>query len=474
MEEGKCFIGLEIGSSKIAAVAGLQENNKIKILGFSEKNIIPTDDILKFGMVQNAEKTIKTIDLVLDNITTVLDKSDYEITFDSVNINIINKTISSHTKENAVVAHNKITQHDVNRLVTEANQLFRPFAGNTVLHSLPKDFFVDEKNHSGLLVGKFGNHLKADFSFTTTKTEALYNILECVNQVNAKGGSKGSIKVENVYLNNIADTSALLNSSHLQGNPKSDGIAIVNVGAEFTEISVYHNSSLRFHSIIPIAGNSINADLASTFNIGFDEAEKLKKVCCSVPKDIFDDSPSVVIEKKWGLPPSVIYLKNAMTVIDYRLKEIAIIVKAELIKSGYIGKITNGTLLTGGTSNFVSIIDTFNAVAPELNIRKASFNHVIDFNNFKQLNNPKYSTLLGLIITPAFPFDARVTNTILTPKPVFNQGMEEAPVTGFYETPAPKPQAPQSHQSLTTKFLQGLGIGGFFKKGDEDNDKYNQ
>ncbi|MCD8539320.1 MAG: hypothetical protein LRY55_05835, partial [Leadbetterella sp.] len=67
MEEGKCFIGLEVGSSKIAAVVGLQQQKKIKVIGFSEQQVTPGDEVLKFGNVENAQVTSDFIHKVLED-----------------------------------------------------------------------------------------------------------------------------------------------------------------------------------------------------------------------------------------------------------------------------------------------------------------------------------------------------------------------------------------------------------------------
>jgi cell division protein FtsA len=467
MEEGKCFIGLEIGSSKIAAVAGFQENDTIKILSFSEKQISPSDEVLKYGVVENGSITSQYISDVLDDIVAEFEKTDFDFDLDSVNINIINTSINSQIKNSRVVGSggvNRIRQEDVDRLLDDAVNAFKVPAGHVALHSLPRDFYVNEEKTSGTLVGKFGNQLNGDFTFITTKSENLSNLLECVNHVTAKGGAKGFLKAENIYLNAIADSCSLLNNSSQEPNTKKDGVAIVNIGAEFTQISVFHNNSLRFQSTIPIAGNTINEDLMKAFSISFDEAEMLKIVCGSIPPVVYEKSPMVVIEKKYGMKPTEIFLKNAVTVAEWRLREIAVMVRAELQKSGLKSSLLNGIILTGGTSNFISIKEVFHQVSRELNVRSTVFNNAINFNRFEKLKNPRYSTLLGLVVAPAFEFDKRTSNRVLTPAPIINK--------------SPLPKEPQVVANTTEPEEKGSSIwnkfGGFFGKGNSDlNDDYN-
>ena len=462
MEEGKCFIGLEIGSSKIAAVVGLQHQKKIKVIGFSERRVIPADEVLKFGTVENAESTSRLISAVLDDLAADFERSDYEFQLNTVNINITNLSLKTHSKNARVVTSggmNRIQQQDVNRLTDDANKSFPVPAGHTVIHSLPKDFYVGDEKASGTVVGKIGNMLSGDFSFITTRSEACHYLLECVNQVPAKGTSSGFLNVENIILNTIADSCALLNNSSEEPETKREGVAIVNIGAEMTQICIYHGNSLRYQTVIPVAGNDINYDLEKAFGITFAEAELLKKVCGSLA--LTEESPTVVIERKFGMPAREIYLKNAITVAESRLREIAALVSAELARSEYKAHLLNGIILTGGTSLYGNAGAIFTQVCKNVIVRPTLFNTAIDFNGFEQLRNPRYSTLLGLVTAPAFPFDRRIDNRILTPRPIVNM------------PPQPKEEAtPKTVQEEKGSWLQSLGT--IFRKPTNDlNDEYN-
>lgn len=464
MEEGKCFIGLEVGSSKIAAVVGLQQQKKIKVIGFSEQKVEPTDEVLRFGNVENAEITSNFIHKVLDDLAGDFERSDYEFQLNTVNINIANLSVKSHPKNTRVVTSggmNRIQQEDVNRLTDDANKSFQTPAGHKVLHSLPKDFYVGDEKASGTIVGKIGNMLSGDFNFITTKSDNFNYLLECVNQVPAKGTTSGYLNVENVILNVIADSCALLNNSSEEPETKRDGVAIVNIGAEMTQVCVYHGNSLRYQAVIPVAGNAINHDMEKAFGINFQEAELLKKVCGSILPSVTEESPVIVIERKFGMPAKEVYFKNAVTVAELRLREIAALVSAELTRSGYKAHLLNGIILTGGTSLYANIAGIFSQVCKNVIVRPTLFNSAIDFNGFEKLRNPKYSTLLGLITAPAFNFDRRVDNRILTPKPIENKH------------PQPKEEAvPVSETDKGTSIFSFMG--GIFRRPTNDlNDEYN-
>jgi cell division protein FtsA len=153
--------------------------------------------------------------------------------------------------------------------------------------------------------------------------------------------------------------------------------------------------------------------LADTFHISFEEAEILKKISGNIPSNSISDTEAAVIERKKDLAPVEIILKNASTVVEWRLREIAAIVKSELVRSGYDGMLTNGIILTGGTASMGIIKDIFIDVCKIKGVRKAKMSSKINFNGHEFLNKPKYSTMLGLIMAPNFAFDTRLDNRIL-------------------------------------------------------------
>jgi len=58
---------------------------------------------------------------------------------------------------------------------------------------------------------------------------------------------------------------------------KSKTVAIVNIGAETTDLGIFRDGILAFPRVIPLAGNAITRAISDAMNISLDEAEKLKR-----------------------------------------------------------------------------------------------------------------------------------------------------------------------------------------------------
>ena len=416
MEEDNLVVGLDIGTSKICAVAGsLQKDGTIKLNGFVEKLVIPEDEVLRNGEIENAQRTIEIVDAVLEELADKL-----TINLESVNVNISNPDIQGHFHKGKVTKsgdNKQIQQLDVDKLAEDVRLTFKVHPGRTVLHCMPQDFYVNDVKAGEKVVGKFGVQIGGDFFFLTSKSESLENLYYTLKSVKAKTDDPKEpfIQIENVLISSIADSFSLLDSTI---DDKRNGVAIVNIGAEMTEICIFQKNGIRYFKAISIGGNVITKDLADTFQISFDEADMLKKICGNIPSSSISDTETAVIERKKDLAPVEIILKNASTVVEWRLKEIAAIVKSELIRSGYEGILTNGLILTGGTSSMGIIKDIFVDVCKMKSVRKAKINNRINFNGFDYLNKPKYSTLLGLLMVPYLEFDNRIDNRILKHTPL--------------------------------------------------------
>jgi cell division protein FtsA len=153
------------------------------------------------------------------------------------------------------------------------------------------------------------------------------------------------------------------------------------------------------------------------FNINFEDAEILKKIAGNIPSKSINDTEAVIINRQQGLAPIEILLKNASLVVEWRIKEIAAIIKTEIVRAGYDNTLTNGIILTGGTSSMTIIKDIFIDITKIKSVRRAKINdkinEKINFNGMDYLNKPKYTTLMGLLRVAYIPYDSRVDNRVL-------------------------------------------------------------
>lgn len=169
------------------------------------------------------------------------------------------------------------------------------------------------------------------------------------------------ILLDNIYriFNGIGVTVAqccfsplVLGDVILSRDEKDSGVALIDMGAGVTSVSVYAGGVLRHHASIPFGGASVTGDihLESGFSERLSENIKLAYGCC-MPEKLANLSDKII---RVNYPDSgnyrdikVDYLAH---VIGAREKEIIEAMLWEIERSGLADELRSGVVLTGGAA----------------------------------------------------------------------------------------------------------------------------
>jgi type IV pilus assembly protein PilM len=126
-------------------------------------------------------------------------------------------------------------------------------------------FHIDEVNIDSVILGRAGEGGKVDVLLVSAKKEL---VNEHVDLVRAIGLTPVIIDV---------DSFAFLNCFEINYQPNpTDVIALINIGAEITNINVYMGGISRFSRDITIAGDTLTTAIQSRLGTSFAQAEELK------------------------------------------------------------------------------------------------------------------------------------------------------------------------------------------------------
>src|SRR3954452_14918770 len=132
------IVGLDIGTTKIAAIAGRKnEFGKLEILGFGRAN----SNGVKHGQVLNIDETIKAIRTALDNCYA----SNPNLQISEVYVGIAGHHIKSLQTRGDIVrqdSENEITIAEIEQLIDNQRKTFIP-AGDQIIDVIPQEFTVD-------------------------------------------------------------------------------------------------------------------------------------------------------------------------------------------------------------------------------------------------------------------------------------------------------------------------------------------
>ena len=195
--EQPIIVGLDIGTTKIAAIAGRKnEYGKLEILGFGRAN----SNGVQHGMVLNIDQTIKAIQAALENC--IASNPDLEIS--EVYVGIAGHHIKSLQTRGDIVRQytdEEISQGEIDQLVENQYKTYIP-AGDQIIDVIPQEFTVDNFQNITNPIGYSGVKVGANFHIITGDRNAIRNINRSVE--------KSNLKVKDLVLQPLASAASVM------------------------------------------------------------------------------------------------------------------------------------------------------------------------------------------------------------------------------------------------------------------------
>lgn len=372
----KIFAAVDIGSTKVVAIAGKRsEDNKIEIIGFGHS----VSRGLKRGVVLNVEETFLAVS---DAVSQVEKESGYYIENVFVNISGQQLNTLNSLQQKTFNRGHCISASDIEQMIEQAKQV--ELSENMAIYHLnPGLYTIDEETGIANPIGAICEKIEGTYKIHVAPLSYRQNIEMCFN--------KGSIKLQNTVLDPIASAEVVLSEEE-----KETGVALVDIGGGTTKISIFCDGVLCHTSMVPFGGNVVTHDIKEGCAITARQAESLKVQFGQAIGDFAPENKVVNIPPlPGGWEPKHISFKNLAHIIQARMDEIVSHFFFQIQKSGYAEKLGAGIVITGGTSllpNLVQLVKFHTGF--DVRVGKPNMNSFIAG---KELNNPTYSTVLGLL-----------------------------------------------------------------------------
>jgi cell division protein FtsA len=378
MEPSGIIVGLDIGTTKIAAIVGRRnENGKIDILGFGR-----TDSIgVKRGVVANIDDTVQSI---VAAVKEAENRSETNIA--TVNVGIAGQHIKSIQYRGSIIRTNadiEISQSDIDGLNENMFKLaMNP--GEEIIDVIPQEYTVDGESGIKQPKGMLGHQLEANFHIITGQTMAAKNIFKCIKKAN--------LEVESLLLEPLASAEAVLSDEE-----KEAGVVLVDIGGGTTDIAIFQDGIIRHTAVIPFGGDIITEDIKEGCTIIKKHAEDLKVKFGSALASENRDEEVVAIPGLRGRPPKEITLRNLASIIQARMEEIIEHIYFEIKNSGYEKKLIAGIVLTGGGAQLKHISQLTEFITG-MDTRIGYPNEHLAPGVPEEMASPMYATGIGLVI----------------------------------------------------------------------------
>ena len=340
----KIYSSIDVGSSFIKIVVLEELDKKLNILA----NISYPSKGIKDGMIVDMKEAVISLREALAEINKSLGvKLDKAIT--SVPINnakyAITEGYTTITSEDKIVTSEDILnslQASIYNKIPESEELVTVIPIKYII-----DDQADVKNPRGIHANKLGV-----MSMMVTAPKA--NIYKQVSLL-----SNAGVEVVDILFNSIGDYYALKEDSYDKEN-----VAVINIGNDKTEVSIFSNGILRSSNLIHMGSNMIEDDIAYAYNISLDKASSLKEMFVIFDKNYASQSEIYETRDKANIKVKINQYE-ASEIASNKLKEILEKSKKEI---NYLTKKEiRYIIITGGIAN----IPGFSEITKEVFDEKA-------------------------------------------------------------------------------------------------------
>lgn len=328
MAIGDIIVGVDIGTTKVATVIGEVNNfeqieticnTSYKCSGLKKGKIINEDEISL-----SLAKTIKDA----EDETNLKINSAY-VTIPGKYVTIVQNSITKEVKDK----YSGISIRDVQNAIMQVKDIEIP-EGKTLIDIVPDKIVLE----NGTVVADPVGSLSSSFTMSAQVILADKDYVRQLNSIFKKVG----LEIDGIVPIALAERNLVLDSNELH-----DNIAIIDVGAENTDIGVFENSSFIYTNSIPLGGENITNDIAVVLNITEEEADKLKRQYGLALKSFIDNDNDIILNTcKDNNKNKIIKSSELIEIIEARIEEMFSIINKDLTNQGVKSRINN-IILTG-------------------------------------------------------------------------------------------------------------------------------
>jgi cell division protein FtsA len=247
-----------VGSSVTRVVVGefLKGEKNPRIIGVGESQTLG----IRHGYVVNFTEASKSI----KNAIALAEKTS-GIKIRRAFVSLSGTTLRGEISSGSTIiskADGEVTVLDANKALSDCEDNLN-LGNKKIIHTFPISYRLDGKEVLGRLEGMRGTKIEAKALFVTYSIVHLEDLLGVIAEA---GVEAIDVIASPIAISNIAMTE----------KQKIVGVALVDIGAETTSLSVFEDGKLISIQSFSIGGTEITNDIAIGFKIPLEKAEGLK------------------------------------------------------------------------------------------------------------------------------------------------------------------------------------------------------
>jgi len=240
MKKPVLVTGLDIGSSKVSAVAAaVERDGSFAILA---QEFRPSQGVSR-GIFSDMGKVSDAVSRTLMRLRDKISRRP-----DNIYVNISGETIRSERSRGMIpisLRGREITGLDMARCVNVASTIKLPF-DRDVIHRIVQNFSVDDQPWIKNPTGLYASRLACEVYVLTADMNHIQNIYKCVNDA--------GYDVKGIVFTGLADAESLLSREE-----RGLGVLLLDMGASLAEISIFFEDALRDVAVVAFGTGDIKS-----------------------------------------------------------------------------------------------------------------------------------------------------------------------------------------------------------------------
>jgi cell division protein FtsA len=278
----------------------------------------------------------------------------------------------------------EIEQRDVNRVVDRASHV-QLQEDRMILQLFPQDFVVDDHPGHSDPRRMMASRLEMNVHLLTASVQEHAALVGAVNQAHL-------VAEETIFEALAACYAAVLPEN------RREGIAVVDIGAQSTELVVYYGDSMYLASTVRICGDHFTRDLAQGLCISFEDAELVKLEYGSALAEVCPENVLVELPTPENREHRHAQRRFIVQILEARAEELFQYVRGELGRVGMDRSLMGGIFLTGAAARMPDLCD----VAERVLSCQARYGLAVGIEDWPgTMNDPEWSAVAGLAMYSA-------------------------------------------------------------------------
>ncbi len=274
-----------------------------------------------------------------------------------------------------------VEQRDVNRAVERARRVRLP-EDALILQMFPQDFMVDghpgHRDPRGMIAGQ----IEANVHLVMASQREHDCIVTAVNQAH--------LAVEETVSEALAACYAAV-----LPEDRREGVALLNIGAQSSELAVYHGDALQLAASLPVSSDHFTRDVARGLCISFEDAATIKREFGCAKADTTAENCFVEVASR---DDRDVPRRTLNRILESRAMDLFQLVQRELARIGMEGALIGGLFLAGGGARLEGLCETAEEVL-KCRVCNALPVGIADWPD--ELCDPAWATVAGLAMYSA-------------------------------------------------------------------------